>query len=73
MLLTSSDKNASNNTTIGVGLLLSLKSYQALDTMELINPQTLIATFNGNPSTNVISCYSPTNVSDEDDVTDFMI
>ena len=25
----------------------------------------------GNPTTTVISCYSPTNVSEEEDVTDF--
>ena len=27
----------------------------------------MVATFNGNPSTTIISCYSPSNVSDETD------
>ena len=27
----------------------------------------MVATFNGNPSTTIISCYSPTNVSEETD------
>ena len=31
----------------------------------------LIASFNGNPVTNVTSCYSLTNVADEDDVLTF--
>lgn len=31
----------------------------------------IIATFNGNPKTTVISCYSPTNVCDETDVIQF--
>ena len=28
----------------------------------------MVATFNGNPSTTTISCYSPTNVSEETDL-----
>ena len=28
----------------------------------------MVATFNGNPSTTIISCYSPTNVSEETDL-----
>ena len=39
--------------------------------MEKISPRIITANFNGNPITTVISCYSPTNVSDEDDVTEF--
>ena len=31
----------------------------------------MVATFNGNPSTTIISCYSPTNVSDEMDLNIF--
>ena len=72
MILTSSAEKGSKNATIrGVGILLSPKSYQALNKIESINARTLIASFNGNPSTTVICCYSPTNTSDEDDVKDF--
>ena len=39
--------------------------------MENISPRIITANFNGNPITTVISCYSPTNVSDEDDITEF--
>ena len=28
----------------------------------------MVATFNGNPSATIISCYSPTNVSEETDL-----
>ena len=31
----------------------------------------MVAMFNGNPSTTIISCYSPTNVSDEMDLITF--
>ena len=31
----------------------------------------MAATFNGNPSTTIISCYSPTNVSEETDIIAF--
>ena len=49
MLLTSSAEKGSNNAAIrGVGILLSLKGYQALNKIESINARTLIASFNGN-------------------------
>ena len=31
----------------------------------------MVATFNGNPSTAIISCYNPTNVSEETDLIAF--
>ena len=31
----------------------------------------MIATFNGNPQTTVVCCYSPTNSSDEEEVKSF--
>ena len=47
----------------GVGMLIGpLKS---LISIEKIQPMMMLATFNGNSSTTVISCYSPTNVSEE--------
>ena len=33
--------------------------------MERIQPWLMVATFNGNPRATIISCYSPTNVSEE--------
>ena len=31
----------------------------------------MVATFNGNPSATIISCYSPTNINEETDFIDF--
>ena len=71
-MITSSAEKATNNSTIrGVGLLLSPKAHKALNSVETINPRILIATFNGNPAVTVISCYSPTNVSNVDDREEF--
>ena len=67
----SSWKNKSNSSIGGVGLLLSPSTTQYLINVEKIIPRIITANFNGNPIMKVISCYSPTNVSDEDDVTDF--
>jgi len=33
----------------------------------------IVANFNGNPATTIISCYSPTNVVDEDSVAKFFV
>jgi len=64
-------KNLSNSSVGGVGLLLSPLASSALISIEKISPRITIATFNGNPFVTVISCYSLTNVSDENEVSDF--
>jgi len=72
-LVTSSAwKNQQNATIGGVGFLLSSKAVQALNNIEVIDKRLLTASFNGNPQTTIISCYSPTNVSDEEDALAFI-
>ena len=39
--------------------------------METISPRIMIASFNRNPAVTIISCYSPTNVSDEENKDEF--
>ena len=39
--------------------------------MERIQPRMMVATFNGNPRATIISCYSPTNVSEETELIAF--
>ena len=39
--------------------------------METISPRIIIASFNRNPAVTIISCYSPTNVSDEENKYEF--
>ena len=46
-------------------MFISPKAYQSLVNVESISPRIMVATFNGNPKTTVISCYNPTNCFDE--------
>ena len=41
------------------------------DRVEKIQPRMMAATFNGNPRVTIISCYSPTNVSEETELVTF--
>ena len=63
--------NSTNSTIGGVGMLVSPNALKSLNSIEKICPRIIIATFNGNPCTTVISCYSPTNFSDETETTAF--
>ena len=60
-----------NAATGGTGILFSPQAYNALTSAEMITSRIMIATFNGNPQTTIISCYSPTNISDETEVKKF--
>ena len=64
-------KNSSNSSIGGVGLLLSPTAKASLISIEKISPRIIIATFSGNPKSTLISCYSPTNVSEESEVSEF--
>ena len=64
-------KKSVNEATGGIRMLFSPQAYNALISAEMITPRIMIATFNGNPQTTIISCYSPTNVSDETKVETF--
>ena len=52
-------------------MFISPKVYQSLVNVESIIPRIMVATFNGNPKKNVISCYSPKNCSDELEIQNF--
>ena len=71
LVTASSWKNKSNSSIDGICLLLSPSATKSLINVEKISPRIITENVNGNPITTVISCYSPTNVSDEDDVTEF--
>ncbi len=51
-----------------IGMLPGPRALKSLKSIEKIQPRMVVATFNGNSSTTIISCYSPTNVSDETDL-----
>ena len=72
MLATASAwKNSINATIGGVGILIGPRALKSLNSVEKIQPQKMLATFNGNPSTTIISSYSPTNFSEETDLIAF--
>ena len=46
-------------------MLIGPRALKTLNNIERIQPRMMAATFNGNPRATIISCYSPTNVSEE--------
>ena len=64
-------KNSFNATVGGVGMLIGPRALKTLNSIERIQPRMMAATFNGNPKATIISCYSPTNVSEETELVTF--
>ena len=58
-------KNSVNTTVGGVIILIGPRALKSLNSIERIQPRIMVATFNGNPRATIISCYSPSNVSEE--------
>ena len=72
MLVTvSAWKNSVNASVGGVGMLIGPRALKTLNSIERIQPMMMAATFNGNPKATIISCYSPTNVSEETELVTF--
>ena len=64
-------ENSVNAAVGGVGLLIGPRALKTLNSVEKIQPRIMAATFNGNPRATIISCYSPTNVSEETELVTF--
>ena len=64
-------KNSVNATIRGIGMLIGSQSLESLNSIEKIQQRMMVATFNSNTSTTIISCYSPTTVSEETDLIAF--
>ena len=58
-------------TYCGVDMLIRPRTLKSLNNIKKIQSRIMVVTFNGNPSTTIISCYSPTNVSEETDLITF--
>ena len=71
LVTTSAWRNSMGASIGGVGLLLSPFASKAMVETKKISDRNLQITFCGNPKTTVIVTYSPTNVSDEDEVVDY--
>ena len=52
-------------------MLIGPWALKSLNSIEKIQPKMMVATFNGNPSATLISCDSPTNLSEEIDLITF--
>ena len=71
-LVISSAEKACNNATIrGTGMFLSPIAYRSLLNVKSVSSRIMIATFNGNPKVTAVSCYSPTNYSEEEEIQEF--
>ena len=64
-------KNSVNATVGGVGMLIGPRALKILKSIERIQPRMMAAMFNGNPKATFISCFSPTNVSEETELVTF--
>ena len=58
-------KNSVNASVGWVGMLIGPRALKTLNSIERIQPRMMAPTSNGNPKATIISCYSPTNVSEE--------
>ena len=47
----------------GEGMRIGPRTLKSINSLEKMKPTTMVATFNNNPSTTIISCYSSINVS----------
>ena len=63
--------NFVNTTVGGVGMLIGPRALKTFNIIERIQPRMMAVTFNGNPRATIISCYSPTNVSEETELVAF--
>ena len=64
-------RNSVNASVGGVGMLIGPRALKTLNSIERIQPRMMAGTFNGNPKATIISCYSPTNVSEETELATF--
>ena len=71
LLTCSAWRNSINGAIGGVGILINLRAYNAIKSIDMISNRIVAIHFMGNPLTTVISCYSPTNVSDQEETERF--
>ncbi|XP_019623440.1 PREDICTED: craniofacial development protein 2-like, partial [Branchiostoma belcheri] len=66
LITTTASRNLAGAAVGGVGILLSTKAFNSLAKVTPFNGRILIVSFQGNPVTTIIVTYCPTNVADED-------
>ena len=55
----------------GVCMLIGPRALKSLNSIKKLQPRMMLATFNGNPSATIITCNSPTTVSEETELIAF--
>ena len=73
LLTCSAWRNSINAAIGGVGILINLRAYNAIKSIDMISNRIVAIHFMGNPLTTVISCYSPTNMSDQEETERFYV
>ena len=64
-------KHSVNDVIGGVGTLLNPRAPKSLNSIAQMQPKMMVATFNRNPCTTIISCYSSSHASDETNLITF--
>ena len=64
-------KNDTGATKHGVGVILRKDIKECAEQIESVIPEIMVLTFSGNSGTTSIACYSPTNISPEEEVAEF--
>ncbi|XP_038045172.1 uncharacterized protein LOC119719753 [Patiria miniata] len=67
----SATRNRQGAAVGGVAITVQTSLRPLLTSISKINDRIMLAVFKGNPKTYVVSCYSPTNTSDEASITGF--
>jgi hypothetical protein len=71
LVTSSATRNTIGAAIGGVGLLMNYHTMKCLTSVKKYSHRIMSASFTGNPATTIISCYSPTNCSNEEDVINF--
>jgi hypothetical protein len=71
LVTSSATRNAIGAAIGGVGLLMNYHTMKCLTSVKKYSHRIMSASFTGNPATTILSCYSPTNCSNEEDVINF--
>ena len=65
------EKNSVNAIIKSVRIIFSPRALKSLNSIEKIQPRMMHTSFNSNLGTTIVSCYSPTNVTEETDIITF--
>ena len=71
LITSSANRNSAGASESGVGFLMNKHASKCLKSITAVSERIILATFLGNPKTTVVSVYSPTSCSEEDEVVSF--